>query len=1721
MADTKKSYIDARLTRKSLEDLAKFRDEWGKASEEINRALTDMRKLQGLTKLLRRNAVFNQGVGQYTSGLETRASTGVQRTGLLGTRPGRQAEELKTLEQHEKRVSRYQEQRLRRQDALALNLQKQRTNVSKIVDLERLQNLQKKTQLRLEIEIGRQNQIGINNARTLRKEIDGRISSLKREQQALRQNLQYRSEQARLASRDRLFGDGGANLFAIQGGLLANYSILNAATGGGAFAARFTTELDEAMRNLQAIVRITDTDLQALEQSLVRTSESTKFTAVEIANAAVTLGQAGFSVTEIQNSISAVGLLATATGTELDRAVDIATSTLGVFNMEASQMANVANVMTEAVNTSKLNIEKLTLGLQYSGNIAAQSGVRFEELTAALGAMANAGIRSGSTLGTGMRQILIALQKPSKEFSATLDRLGLTMDDVDIQSRGLYGALKALQDSGFTAGDAIRSFEVRAAAAYNALANNLDQMLDLEDAFQETTASIQANETQMRSLTNQGRRLISVLGSVFATGLEPLKDGLILTTRGMGDFLSKLREAPQILKAVISGVTTLGAVLVTWRLGVLAVGIGKIVLGLKLFRGVIGPLGRGLVSLKLVFGSLIAGSIGLKGALLGVYAALGPVGVIIAAISAAAAAYTLFGNKVETAAKKLEKARTNFDNTSGSAEATAQTIKAVDGQLGELISRYGELQRDQSLLRQAISNVRRQFTNLGKDASGVGGSVDELVSSLQELRAELAEEYVIKLGAAQEDLEALRTIAITNNRAATERFLNDSGIGPSNPNPRLTLSEDTRAFRQLKDSFPAIFSKTEDKFAIRSDTRRAQVQLTELEALIDREGRSGSRNEKAQIRRLEQIIAEGERRNKALTEINRLDVETRKLIEANKKGNDLASSRVTGVLDASTQLARNGSRPVSQLLKGRDVSAGTAAELAGQERQKIQGQIDALRFEAEALAAQGYIQSEEILGNILTSLSKATGELDAYMMSLDEAMSSAQEETQGALLAGIQQQLQGAENTFREANNPQAILAATEQRLGLIDEYGKSRKIQIEASDQDSDTKGVLLQNLERELIALRKGVRREASGAIKEIGEDAADAITTVLESYTGNISRLRAIASERRELQRIQREAALSGNSATLSLATEALKALEEQETELRDIDGRLNTLKDTSLDLGTKLNSLGFDENMETRDALQSMIDKLQEAIEKGDELSEIELSSLERGFSRVGRLVERVFEPFREQVGASSRGILDLVAQVEGTAIGSNPRARGYNTTLDFGRWTGGQRNLTGMTLNEILELQGQMLANPENRALYGNGQGSSALGRYQIVRRTLRGLMRNLSLEGTELFTPQLQDRLAMQLIREAGNDPAAIARIWQGFETRGTPMSVISSALGNTNVPDRDAQSETYRLGENQRLMSSLTGATARANLDLEQNVSSVSDAIRQLNQVRSEAQAALTERGMQLDALLAKTTRTREEEEEINRLTQEKVGLNEFIVGTEERIRELKGVQGFFSLDLVKSARDWANENVNINRLLDDGLLSTLGSIRSGFSSLFQELSTEPQKAGQAFRQFGLSVAQSMQRAITEMLAVYAMQKLIGVVFPNASPAAGSFASIARTSVGLPIKAAHGREIPGGNMGVRDRVPVLAMPGEYLLRRSAAQMIGKENLDRLNSLGNRRMAHGGDIGMPNLGGFGGPQNIYLVDDRSKIPALGPNDVVSILSDDMARGGQTAQVVRAIQSGAL
>src|SRR5690606_3113753 len=114
----------------------------------------------------------------------------------------------------------------------------------------------------------------------------------------------------------------------------------------------------------------------------------------------------------------------------------------------------------------------------------------------------------------------------------------------------------------------------------------------------------------------------------------------------------------------------------------------------------------------------------------------------------------------------------------------------------------------------------------------------------------------------------------------------------------------------------------------------------------------------------------------------------------------------------------------------------------------------------------------------------------------------------------------------------------------------------------------------------------------------------------------------------------------------------------------------------------------------------------------------------------------------------RPLLDLIGFAEGT-----DRKRGYNETLAYGAFTGGDVDLVAMTLEELDALQTRLLKHPYHRL------NCSALGRYQIDRTTLRAIRKTLKLPPSALLDAEMQDRCACYLLGLRGIDKYLAGRL--------------------------------------------------------------------------------------------------------------------------------------------------------------------------------------------------------------------------------------------------------------------------------------------------------------------------------------------------------------------------
>jgi len=184
---------------------------------------------------------------------------------------------------------------------------------------------------------------------------------------------------------------------------------------------------DQALYNLKAITGATSGEIAAMRDVIGETAIRTKFSSTEIAEGMVLLGQAGLSAGESLKAVQAVADLAAGTLSDFKNVTDLVTTALRAFNIDAGETRRVADIMANAVNKSKLTIDKLRTAFNYVGAGAAQAGLSLEQTAQTMALLANNGMRA-STIGTGLRQVLSRLLAPNAKLRTAMAEYGLQLD---------------------------------------------------------------------------------------------------------------------------------------------------------------------------------------------------------------------------------------------------------------------------------------------------------------------------------------------------------------------------------------------------------------------------------------------------------------------------------------------------------------------------------------------------------------------------------------------------------------------------------------------------------------------------------------------------------------------------------------------------------------------------------------------------------------------------------------------------------------------------------------------------------------------------------------------------------------------------------------------------------------------------------------------------------------------------------------------------------------------------------------------------------------------------------------------------------------------------------------------------------------------------------------------------------------------------------------------
>lgn len=187
-------------------------------------------------------------------------------------------------------------------------------------------------------------------------------------------------------------------------------------------------EFDAQMSKVQAISGSNAEQMAALEEKARAMGATTKFSAKEAGEALEYMAMAGWKTDDMLGGLDGIMNLAAASGEELGTTSDIVTDALTAFGMKADEAGRFADILASASSNANTNVSMMGESFKYAAAPAGALGYSAEDVAVALGLMANSGIKADMA-GTSLRNMFQRMAKPTKESSAAMERLGITLYD--------------------------------------------------------------------------------------------------------------------------------------------------------------------------------------------------------------------------------------------------------------------------------------------------------------------------------------------------------------------------------------------------------------------------------------------------------------------------------------------------------------------------------------------------------------------------------------------------------------------------------------------------------------------------------------------------------------------------------------------------------------------------------------------------------------------------------------------------------------------------------------------------------------------------------------------------------------------------------------------------------------------------------------------------------------------------------------------------------------------------------------------------------------------------------------------------------------------------------------------------------------------------------------------------------------------------------------------
>lgn len=358
-----------------------------------------------------------------------------------------------------------------------------------------------------------------------------------------------------------------------------------AVVGIGTAAAVSAVDFEDAMAKVSTIADTTEIPLDELRSQILYLSSQTGISANEIADNVYNAISAGQKTGDAVNFVTNSTKLAKAGFADAGAALDVLTTILNAYGMEASEVTNVSDMLIQTQNLGKTTVAELSSSMGKVIPTANAYHVQLDQICAGYAKMTANGVATAEST-TYMNSMLNELGKSGTTVSDILkEKTGKSFAELMADGVSLADVLSVLKDSAdeqnLSFGDLWSSAEAGKAGlillgdSAEDFNSTLAQMQESTGATETAFEKLQTNSSKINKAVNAVKNTFIVLGGVILDTFSPAIEAVTGGIQKLCNWISSLPIGIQTIIVVIGTlIAAAGPLLVV--LGTLMTSIGSL-----------------------------------------------------------------------------------------------------------------------------------------------------------------------------------------------------------------------------------------------------------------------------------------------------------------------------------------------------------------------------------------------------------------------------------------------------------------------------------------------------------------------------------------------------------------------------------------------------------------------------------------------------------------------------------------------------------------------------------------------------------------------------------------------------------------------------------------------------------------------------------------------------------------------------------------------------------------------------------------------------------------------------------------------------------------------------------------------------------------------------------------------------------------------------------------